>query len=132
MYKIEKRKTGYFMKFSGDFTKQEAEQWYEELQQVFEKEKSAFWLIADMRGLRPLGDEAKEILMKGIKQYKQLHTNQRSAVVMDNSAALAQMRNIGVTTGVAVSERYFNSAKDPKAIDKAIDWVKHGIDYEQP
>lgn len=128
MYKIEKRASGYLMRFTGELSRNEINSWYNELQGVFKKEKGAFWLIADMRDLVPLKPEVSEVLFRGMSQYKKLHTNQRSAVVMNNPVALAQIRALGIKAGIAKTERYIDASNDPKAIEKAINWVKNGIE----
>lgn len=128
MYKIEKRPSGYLMQFSGNISLPEIQQWHDELQVVFKTEKGAFWLIADMCDLNPLAKEVENVLFSGMQQYKQLHSGQRSAVVMNSPVALAQVKKLGQKAGIT-TERYINATLDKKAaIQKAINWVKNGVE----
>lgn len=128
MYKIEKRPSGYLMRFSGTITLPEIQQWYDELQGIFNQEKGAFWLISDMCDLKPLDKEVENKLFAGMQQYKQLHSNQRSAVVMNNPETLVKIKKIGQQAGIT-TERYINATVDKNAaIQQAIDWVKNGIE----
>lgn len=127
MYKIEKKKAGYLIQISGDFSTDDAYSWYNEFTQILEKEEIALWLIVDLRGLNPVSEEVQKLIMKGQMEYKKRHHGERSAVISDNPVALTQMINAAIKTGVAGSERKFiDATKIVNPTQKAIEWVKNG------
>jgi len=131
MYKIERRPSGYLLSFSGTINVDEMQRWYNESKAALIGERSSeFGVVVDMRDLQPLKDEAKKVMVNGQHLYKEKGMR-RSAVILANAEVCKQFKNLAVQSGIYVSERYVDATGTTNAVDKAINWVKNGVDPDQ-
>ena len=131
MYRIERRPSGYLLSFSGTVNKDEMQRWYNETKTVLLGERSSeFGVVVDMRGLQPLKDDAKTIMVNGQQLYKEKGMK-RSAVILADAEVCRQFKNLAVQSGIYVTERYLDASNMGDAIGKAIDWVKSGVDPDR-
>ncbi len=131
MYKIERKESGYFLKFAGSIDPKEMQNWYEDSLKHLNAEKSnSFGVIINMKDLMPLSIEASSIMKKGQALYK---TNgmKRSAVILNSEKLCSQFKMIAVQSGIFTTEKYINAQQSPDYVEKAIAWVKDGIDPDK-
>ncbi|MDH3999227.1 MAG: hypothetical protein OET90_10365 [Desulfuromonadales bacterium] len=127
MYKIERKKTGYLLTFSGNMDRAEIERWLNESKLALAKESAtAFGVIIDMRELAPLPNDAQEVMVEGQGLYKQKGMK-RSAVIVANNVTAMQFQRLAKESGIHQWERYL-SATTPDCNGKAVAWVKDGTD----
>ena len=131
MYKIDKRPSGYILKFAGNIDQNEMQQWYDESQRVLSTEnRSTFGVIIDMKDLLPVSADARQTMVAGQQLYKDKGMN-RSAVLLVNQEVCNQFKNLAMQSGIYATERYIDASQSSDAIDKAIKWVNDGIDPDQ-
>ena len=80
-----------------------------------------------MRTLKPLPDDAKEVMGKGQALYKRSGM-QRSCVVLNSLTLTFQFKKIAQSSGIYSFERYLSAPDIPDWEKKAIAWVKTGAD----
>ncbi len=128
MYRIEKKTSGYLLTFSGKINANEMKQWYDESRLKLESETShSFGVIIDMKNLLPIDAETSAIMKSGQKLYKEKGML-RSAVILNSPELCGQFKAIASMSGILATERYIDASSEANPIDKAIKWVKDGID----
>ncbi len=131
MYRIEKRSSGYILTFSGDIGEAEMQRWKDESERKLAAETAAsFGVIIDMRNLLPLKSEVQSIMISGQRLYKE-RGMKRSAVILSSADICRQFTNLAVQSGIYATERYIDASSEANSIQKAVDWVKSGIDPEK-
>ncbi len=131
MYKIEKRPSGYILTFSGQIGAIEMQRWVDESKKKLDLEtRNSFGVIIDMRDLQPLNNDAGVLMKAGQKLYKEKGMK-RSAVLLSSDDVCQQFKNIAIQTGIYATERYINAISISNPIEKAVDWVKDGIDPDK-
>jgi len=131
MYHIEKRPSGYILTFSGDIGEAEMQRWKDESERTLAAETaSSFGVIIDMRSLVPLKREVQAIMVNGQRLYRNKGM-QRSAVILSSADICRQFRNLAVQSGIYATVRYIDASNETNPIDKAINWVKGGIDPDE-
>ena len=131
MYSIEKRSSGYILKFSGLIDEKEMQKWYDESIRVLSLEKTnSFGVIIDMKDLQPLSSDTSSIMKNGQKLYKDKGMK-RSVVILNSDKICNQFKNIAIQSGIYLTERYINASVVDNYIDVAINWVKDGIDPDK-
>jgi hypothetical protein len=127
MYKLEKRPFGFALTFGGFIQKDEMEKWCSESALHLARASAQFGVLIDMRDLKPLPFDSQEIMVRGQKLYKDAGM-QRSAVILNNATTTIQFIRLAKTSGIYVWERYFDASSDTKWEEKALKWIKSGID----
>jgi hypothetical protein len=128
MYIIVRRPSGYILTFSGVIDEQEMQRWYNESKTVLLSENSeSFGVIIDMKDLQPLNAGARSLMVNGQKLYKDKGMK-RSAVILNSEEVCLQFKNLAVQSGIYATERYIDASVESNPVDKAISWVKDGID----
>lgn len=128
MYKIEKRPSGYILTFSGKIDAAEMQRWFDDSKRNLALEHSgSFGVIINMKDLQPISQEAGTIMKNGQKLYKEKGMK-RSAVILNSTEVCTQFKNIAIQTGIYTTERYIDASVEANPVDKAIGWVKDGID----
>ncbi len=129
MFKIEKRPSGLLLTFGGFIQKPEMEEWLAESRKYLAGMSPGFGVVVDMRTLAPLHSDAKSVMVQGQELYKSSGM-ERSAVVLNNVITTFQFRNIAIQSGIYTYERYFDASSDRNWEEKALNWVKLGLDPE--
>src|SRR5271157_132467 len=127
MYTIEKRSSGFVIAFGGFIEQVEMQKWFEESKRQLIGVIGSFGVIVDMRTLAPLPPAAQGIMVEGQKLYKNAGM-QRSAVVLHNAVTTAQFRRLAKESGIDAFERYLDASAEPNWQQKAVNWVKAGVD----
>jgi hypothetical protein len=127
MYTIEKRSSGLVLTFGGRVDQAEMQKWLQESKQQLVGVRPPFGVIVDMRKLAPLAPDAQTAMLAGQKLYKEAGM-QRSAVALDNAITTAQFRRLAKESGIDAFERYLDASSESDWQQKAVNWVKFGID----
>jgi hypothetical protein len=127
MYRIEKTHFGVQLTFGGYLKKEELETWKSESAAQLVMIPSPFGVLIDMRELKPLTADAQEVMVSGQMLYKEAGM-QRSAVILNSATLTMQFVRLAKTSGIYAWERYFDASSDPSWEDKAINWLKNGVD----
>ena len=131
MYKIENRNSGYILTFSGTITEFEMQRWHDDSERQLNGEsRSTFGVIIDMKELKPLSAEAKEIMIAGQKLYKDKGMK-RSAVIVNNDQLASQFKNLAIQSGIYSTERYIDASSNTDYKEAAISWVKDAVDPDK-
>jgi hypothetical protein len=131
MYKIEKRPSGYILTFSGTINADEMQRWYNESKTTLIAEIStSFGVIINMKDLLPLEADARSIMINGQKLYKEKGMK-RSAVILNSQEICQQFKNLAIQSGIYATERYIDASSISNPVDRAIYWVKDGIDPDK-
>ena len=131
MYHIEKRPSGYILTFSGDIGEAEMRRWKDDSERTLAAETApSFGVIIDMRSLLPLKREVQAIMVEGQRLYRNKGM-ERSAVILSSADICRQFRNLAVQSGIFATERYIDASHEANPIDRAVNWVKSGIDPDK-
>ena len=128
MYRIERRESGYLLTFGGVINAAEMRRWYRDSRRALAAENdSAFGVIVDMRTLAPLEQDAQAIMIDGQSLYRKSGM-ERSAVILSKAMVTVQFKRLAKQSGIYDWERYIDASTTPKWAEKAINWVKFGVD----
>ena len=127
MYRIETTDYGFRLSFDGFMKKPEMEQWLHDSQARLKSVPKSFGVLIDMRTLKPLPDDAKQVMEKGQALYKHAGM-QRSCVVLNSATLTFQFKKIAQSSGIYSFERYLSAPDVPDWEKKAVAWVKSGAD----
>lgn len=100
--------------------------WLKEAQTVLAGAPRSFGVLVDMRGLKLVAMESKELLLEGQKRFKAAGM-QRSALILDSMLLTLQFKSIAKETGIHVGERYLTAAT-PDCEQRALAWIVDGVD----
>jgi len=127
MYKIEAKHYGIHLTFADVVGKPELEKWLAESQQKLKSVPKSFGVLIDMRRLKPLDPDAKQLMEKGQALYKSSGM-QRSCVIVESAMLAVQFEQIAKQSGIYAFERYLASANHPDWEQRAVNWIKNGVD----
>jgi hypothetical protein len=127
MYKIEKRPSAFVLTFGGNINREEMDKWCSDSRRQLAGTSAPFGVLVDMRDLKPLAADAQEAMVRGQKLYKEAGM-QRSAVILKNAVITLQFRRLAKESGIDDWERYIDASSEPKWEEKALSWIKSGID----
>jgi len=127
MYKIELKNYGIHLTLGDALGKPELEKWLAESQQKLTAVRKPFGVLIDMRKLKPLAPDAKQLMEKGQMLYKSSGM-QRSCVIVESAMLAVQFEQIAKQSGIYSFERYLASADHPDWEQRAVNWIKNGVD----
>ena len=127
MYKIETKPFGIQLTFADVIGKPELEKWLAESQQKLKTVPKPFGVLIDMRKLKPLDPDAKQVMEKGQMLYKSSGM-QRSCVIVESAMLALQFEQIAKQSGIYAFERYVASTDHPDWEQRAVNWIKNGVD----
>ncbi len=130
MYKVEKTDYGVRFTISGFITKEEMSMWAAEAQELIPGLQGNFGVIADLREMKPLPQDAQELMEETQKMYKKAGMI-RSCVVLNNSITTMQFKRIGKKTGVYDWERYIDASIISNWEQVCEAWVLHAKDPDK-
>lgn len=134
MYKIEKTVYGVRLIFGGFITVDEMRKWKEESIQFLKKVPGKFLILVDMKDLKALPPDARDVLMEGQALYRQDGNPnagiERSAVLVNDTLTQMQMIRTSKETGLYSKEKFF-VANDPNCDTKVNDWLQKGVYSDQ-
>ncbi len=126
MYSINRTEFGYRLFFADKIPEKEMMQWLEESERIFKEDKpEKFSVLIDMRNLKPLDVEAKEIMEKGQVLYRKKGMK-RSAVILNSNIVALQFVKIGKNTQIGANERYIDANQYPDWEKRALGWLQSG------
>ena len=129
MYEIKREGWGYRLRFSGFIRTPEMETWKAESERSLKMAPATFGVYVDMHDLKPLAEDTQGVMVSGQQLYKKAGMT-RSAVLVDSANTAAQFRRLAKESGIYAWERYFHS-QDAAAEQKALRWIKDGVDPDQ-
>lgn len=130
MYKIEKTSYGVRLTFEGFMKQEEMAKWGTESAVFLRSMPSKFGVFVDMRGLKPLPQDAEMEMQKGQKLYKD-RGMERSVVILANTVTTIQFKRIAHETGIYQWERYIDSSKVTNWEDVGTKWITNGDDPDK-
>lgn len=122
MYAIGKTGYGYKLTFGEFIQAPEMQKWHDEMISKLPKLPSKFGIVVDMRTLKPLAQDAQEIMIKGQKACK-MAGMERSCVVLDNAITTTQFKRLGKESGIYTFERYIDASANIGWEQAAVAWV---------
>lgn len=126
-----KTEYGYRINAPGFLSLAETRAWFEDLKRLVGSSGQPFGLLVDIRSQRANPPEAQAIITEAMAWTKRAGLL-RSAVVLDSAVAKIQTTRLAKTSGVYAWERYIDASKDLDWEKRAIDWIVHAIDPDQP
>ncbi len=127
MYKIDKKNYGFKLTFSDSITAEEMKKWVSDSSTALKSQAQGFGVLIDMRKLRPLTNDAREVMERGQKLYKQAGMK-RSAVVVESKILALQFRRLAKETGIDEWERYIDTSTSPNWEQTGVDWLQKALD----
>lgn len=127
MYTIEKKNFGFYFTFGGFIKKDEMEQWAQEVEKAFAKQRGPFGLFVDMRTLKPLPTDSQEVMVKTQKLSKQIGMV-RAVVILNDALTTMQFKRLAKASGVYEWERYIDASSTPNWEQVGLKWVVDGTD----
>lgn len=126
MYSIDKTEYGFRLFFGDKISKDEMNSWLEESHKNLSAiEKGGFGVLVDMRTLKPLDQDAKDVMEEGQALYRDKGM-QRSAVILNSNILTLQFVKIGKKTKIGNNERYIDANQYPDWEERALRWLKQG------
>jgi len=130
VYKIVKRPSGYLLTFSGFMPVEEMRQFEEESRKSLATMIGSFGVIADLRDLKPLPQDAQEVMVRAQALY-QKKGMVRSAVVLKDAMTTHQFMRLAKESGIYDWERYVDASAVADWDKVAIAWVRDGTDPDK-
>lgn len=130
MYKIERTKYGFHLTFSGFIDKKKIEMWYQDSSDELKNASDSFGLLIDMRTLRPLPADSRQVMDKGLKMYR-ANGLIRSVVILYGSIPAIHFKRIGIQSGMYEWERYIDSSSVDDWETISIRWLEDAIDPDK-
>lgn len=129
MYRIEKKEYGFLLVFEGFISKDEIQNWYQEVSKYLEIVNNEFLVFVDMRKLIPLLPDAQQIMQNGQLLFK--HKGMaRSVVIVKDKITKMQFIRIAKQTGIYKWERYIDVSINYNWQQIAFKWLNEAIDPE--
>src|SRR5271157_552965 len=104
MYKIEKTNYGVKFTFSGFLDEEEIKRWAEEVVAVTKLLPKGFCVFMDMRGMKPLPQDAWPVMQKAQEQAIKAGMA-RSVQVVDDPITSMQFKRFARNTGISDRQR---------------------------
>jgi len=130
MYSIEKKEWGYRLTFSDFIQAEEMQRWADESKQRLTSAPDNFGVFVDMIHLKPLPQDAQEILTEGQKLYKEKGMV-RSVVIVNSTILKMQFQRLAKDSGIYEWERYIDASSVPNWEEAGIAWIKDGVDPDK-
>ena len=129
MYRIEKKEYGFLLVFEGFISKDEIQNWYQEVSKYLEVINEEFLVFVDMRKLIPLLPDAQQIMQNGQLLFKNKGMA-RSVVIVKDKITKMQFIRIAKQTGIYKWERYIDVSNNYNWQQVAFKWLNEAIDPE--
>lgn len=127
MYVIEKKAFGYQLLFGGRVSGSQMRAWLAESIEALATAPPSFGVFVDMRTLRPLGDEARVLLLRGQRLYSKAGM-QRSVVILDTADHGVHWQRIAQQSGIWPNERYIDASTNADWNADGLAWIIDGIE----
>lgn len=89
-----------------------------------------FYVLVDMRELKPLSPETQEKISEGQRYLKQ-RGMERAALILSSTILAIQFKRLGKQSGVYKYERYIDASSHPDWKRIALDWLQKEIDPDE-
>lgn len=130
MYSISKTAYGFRLTFGGFIDKAEMTKWVDESKAALPRVPARFGVFVDMRTLKPLPQDTREIMVQGQQAYKRAGM-ERSVVILNDAITTMQFKRLAKESGIDAWERYINAVNMPNWEQAGIAWVSNGIDPDK-
>ncbi len=130
MYTIEQKNYGFKLTFAGFMSADEMQKWVAESKKALENAPNSFGVFVDMRKLKPLPGDARQIMEKGQKLYQQ-NGMVRSVVILDDVITKNQFKQIAQDSGIYEWERYIDASSMPNWEEAGIAWIESKVDPDK-
>jgi hypothetical protein len=127
MYKIERTNYGVKFTFSGFLNEEEMKRWAEEVVAKTKSLPKGFRVFMDMRGMKPLPQEAWPVMQKAQEQAIKAGMA-RSVLVVDDPITSMQFKRFARNTRISDRERQINASSVLDWEKMAMDWLIRGIE----
>lgn len=130
MYKIEQTEYGLKMVFQGFIDKEELKRCHREVAQLVPKLKKGFSILHDMRGMKTLPADARELQKRSMENAKKAGFG-KSTQIADNVIAAMQFKRLSKEAGISDTTRQIDASSVSDCEKVAIDWLVKGIDPDK-
>ncbi|MCK5124739.1 MAG: hypothetical protein KAR42_00640 [candidate division Zixibacteria bacterium] len=130
MYKIEKKDFGFKLTFGETIAVEEMEQWVKDSETALKSCTSDFGVFIDMRTLKPVTNDARTIMEKGQKLYKQGGMT-RSVVIVDSAIMAMQFKRLAKESGIYTWERYIDASSNSDWEKIGENWITKSLDPDE-
>jgi hypothetical protein len=131
LYKLDKIGTVFHQTFEGLVSEQEMANWVSDSEKALLKDRGQkFHVYADLRNLKPLSPQARDIMVKGQEMYKKSGLN-RSVVVLQDSITTMQFKRIARDSGIDSYERYIDASTVRDFEKIGMDWLLYAKDPDK-
>jgi hypothetical protein len=89
-----------------------------------------FGVFVDMRGLKPLSEEAQKVMVRGQALYKKAGMK-RSVVVLASAVIAMQFRRLAKESGIYEWERYLDPSTHPDFESVGVAWLEKAADPDK-
>ena len=129
MYTLEQ--TGYGVKivFQGFIEKKELKRCHREVGELVQKFKNGFGLLHDMRGMKTLPADAREIQKRSMENAKKAGLL-RAAQIVDSAVSAMQFKRLSKESDISDTTRQIDASSVSGCEQVAVDWIVKGIDPE--
>ncbi|MFH2036409.1 MAG: hypothetical protein ABIJ45_08400, partial [Candidatus Zixiibacteriota bacterium] len=112
---------------SGLVYAEEVQNWAKEMATLMPKTNDNFFMLIDARGLKPMPEEASDIITLLEKEITKMGLI-RAAYIVDNPLTKAQLVRISHRAGLYEIKRFIDVQSDSKFEQTAMDWIIQGIE----
>jgi hypothetical protein len=130
MITVETTEYGICFTLSGYVQSSEVATSLDELRAAADKQSPPFYVLVDMRELKPLPPDAQEKVRKG-QLYLKEKGMRRAALILSSAILTMQFRRLGKESGVYQYERYIDASAHPDWERIALDWFHKGVDPDK-
>ena len=130
MYSMERTTYGLFIEVRDTLSKEEAEQWVEDLKAATIDINGEFGAFADLRKVLLLSPESKDAVQAG-EVHAREHGLVRSVIILSDEVTALQMKGLARLSGIYEWERYIDASSVENWKEVAVNWVVHAIDPDE-
>jgi len=127
MYEVHRTDYGVKIVFQGFLKEEELRNWSHEVAGVTKLLPRGFCVLHDMRGMRPLPPEARQLMKRNMEEAKRAGMR-KSAQIVDDAITAMQFKRLANEVGIAETTRQINASLTPDCERAAVDWIVKGID----
>jgi hypothetical protein len=130
MISVETTDYGICFTLEGFVQPEEVEMSLGRLRTAADRQAPPFYVLVDMRDLKPLSPEAQENISEG-QRYLKERGMERAALILSSAILAIQFKRLGQESGVYQYERYIDASSHQDWKRMALDWLIKGIDPDE-
>ncbi len=129
MYIIEKESYGFHLKFWGQITSKEMDQWVSESKQMLEDSPGGFCVFMDLIECQSMPDNASDYIRQVHELFMEKGLKRSSVVVHAYEMDIQpKIKDSCIETGIYLTCRYIDVKTTPEWKKKAFDWILYNIE----